>query len=56
MKNIILLLISSFLLSNQNLTVPDFNGDKAFEYMKKQCDFGPRYPGSLGHQELSEYL
>ena len=58
MKNIIfiLLFICSSLLSSQSIIIPDFNGDQAFEYIKKQCDFGPRYPGSLGHQQLSDYL
>ena len=58
MKNIIfiLLFICSFLLSSQSIIIPTFNGDQAFEYIKKQCDFGPRYPGSLAHQQLSDYL
>ena len=58
MKNIIfiLLFICSSLLSSQSIIIPDFNGDQAFEYIKTQCDFGPRYPGSLGHQQLSDYL
>ena len=58
MKNIIfiLLFLCSLLFSSQNLNIPDFNGNQAFEYIKKQCDFGPRYPGSLGHQRLSNYL
>ncbi len=56
MKNIIFILLISFLFTNQNIAVPAFDGDQAFEYIKKQCEFGPRYPGSLGHKQLSDYL
>ena len=56
MKNIIFILLIGFLFTNQNIAVPSFDGDQAFEYIKKQCEFGPRYPGSLGHQQLSDYL
>ena len=56
MKNIIFILLISFLFTNQNIVVPSFDGNQAFEYIKKQCEFGPRYPGSLGHQQLSDYL
>ena len=28
-----------------------FNGHNAMEYLNKQCDIGPRYPGSKGHAE-----
>ena len=34
----------------------EFDGDKAFIYIQKQCDFGPRYPGSEGHKKLTNYL
>ena len=33
-----------------------FNGDSAFVYIQKQCDFGPRYPGSDAHKIFSEFL
>ena len=56
MKNIIFILLIGFLFTNQNIEVPSFDGNQAFEYIKKQCEFGPRYPGSLGHQQLSDYL
>ena len=56
MKNNIFILLIGFLFTNQNIAVPSFDGDQAFEYIKKQCEFGPRYPGSLGHQQLSDYL
>lgn len=34
---------------------PIFNADKAFNYLVKQCDFGPRDPGSIGHEKALEY-
>ena len=55
-KNIILILLCSIILSNDNLTVPEFDGNQAFEYIKKQCEFGPRYPGSEAHKKLGDYL
>ncbi|MCH8304941.1 MAG: M28 family peptidase [Candidatus Marinimicrobia bacterium] len=35
---------------------PDFDGDSAFGYLVKQCDFGPRNPGSRGHNNTLNYL
>ena len=35
--------------------VPDFSGNNAFEYLKAQCEFGPRNPGSEGHRKVLEY-
>ena len=35
--------------------VPIFDGDKAFNYLIKQCDFGPRDPGSVGHKKALQY-
>ena len=35
---------------------PPFDGNRAMDLLRTQCDFGPRYPGSLGHQKLSNYL
>ena len=37
-------------------TIPYFDADKAFLYLEKQCDFGPRYPGSDGHLDFKNYL
>lgn len=33
-----------------------FSGESAFEYLEKQCSFGPRNPGSPGHAACLEYL
>ena len=35
---------------------PNFDGEKAYGYLLKQCDFGARYPGSKEHVELKNYL
>lgn len=37
-------------------TVPQFDGERAFGYLQNQCDFGPRNPGSEGHQNTKQYL
>ena len=29
---------------------------KALSYIIKQCDYGPRYPGSEGHSLFKDYL
>ena len=49
---IVYLLILSFLLSNNS----KFNGENAFLYMKEQCQFGPRFPGSEAHSNLTKYI
>lgn len=36
--------------------VPEFNKIRAFDYLEKQCDFGPRNPGSKGHQACARFL
>ncbi|OGC90138.1 MAG: hypothetical protein A2142_06475 [candidate division Zixibacteria bacterium RBG_16_48_11] len=33
-----------------------FDGDRAYQYLLTQCDFGPRHPGSDGHQKMLEFL
>lgn len=37
-------------------SIPYFDGSRAFEYLEKQCEFGPRYPGSKGHTKTSLYF
>ncbi|MCG8604521.1 M28 family peptidase [bacterium] len=36
--------------------VPTFDGERAFAYLVKQCDFGSRVPGSQAHSECLRYL
>ena len=33
-----------------------FNAKRAFAYLEKQCEFGPRVPGTTVHQETAAYL
>jgi len=33
-----------------------FNGDRAMELLEYQCSFGPRYPGSEGHNKFQDSL
>ena len=36
--------------------VPDFRADSAFSFVKAQCDFGPRMPGTQAHEACAAYL
>ena len=36
--------------------IPEFDQNLAFEYLRKQCQFGPRNPGSDGHRKCLAYL
>ncbi len=38
------------------VTVPDFNPDSAYQYVKTQVDFGPRVPNTPAHSKCSAYL
>ena len=33
-----------------------FNAKRAFAYLEKQCEFGPRVPGTTVHEETAAYL
>ena len=35
---------------------PAFDADRAFKYLQKQCEFGPRPPGSVAHKRTLDYL
>jgi glutaminyl-peptide cyclotransferase len=35
---------------------PVFDGTSAFRRLTEQCDLGPRYPGSPGHEAVQRYL
>ncbi len=37
-------------------TFPEVNGERAYSHLLEQCDMGPRYPGSPGHEQLIEYI
>ena len=40
----------------KSVVVPAFNGDSAYFFVKKQCDFGPRVPLTKAHQECADWL
>ncbi|MFO7891232.1 MAG: M28 family peptidase [bacterium] len=52
----VFILILSLQVSCSNSQVPEFDKNKAFNYLQKQCDTGYRYPGSKGHKECLDYL
>jgi glutaminyl-peptide cyclotransferase len=42
--------------ASYSLAIPTFDSNKSFEYLKKQCSFGPRPPGSDAHTKTKNYL
>lgn len=40
----------------QGREVPAFNADSAYKFVQGQVDFGPRNPGSEGHQQAEDYF
>lgn len=42
--------------SQRTVRVPPFNSDSAYQYVKKQVDFGPRIPNSPSHREAGDYF
>jgi hypothetical protein len=38
------------------IKIPLFNADSALSFVKAQCDFGPRVPGTDAHRECGDYL
>jgi len=49
-----LFVIASLRCSAKDL--PAFDGENAYKYLLKQCDFGPRNPGSQGYVKCRDYL
>lgn len=35
---------------------PEFDGHRAFQLLARQCEFGPRVPGSTAHRECGDFL
>lgn len=58
MKKIILITIFFVGCSSDSSEkkIPSFNQKMAFQHLLDQCSYGPRNPGSEGHQEFSKYL
>jgi hypothetical protein len=42
--------------SLRSVTVPSFNSDSAYAYIKKQVAFGPRVPNTSAHKACGQYL
>lgn len=42
--------------SARMIQVPEFNKQQAYHYLKQQCDFGPRAPGTEGHAACMDFL
>jgi hypothetical protein len=40
----------------KEVVVPNFNADSAYNYVKKQLEFGPRVPGSEAHAQCAEWF
>lgn len=53
---LVLFLMSCNTASTKSVNIPNFDSSKAFTYLEKQCDFGPRNPGSVGHTGFNNYL
>ena len=54
-KRLIVFLMLLFIGCN-SFSIPSFDGDRAYNYLLEQCQFGPRNPGSAGHLETKNYL
>jgi hypothetical protein len=40
----------------KNIFVPEFNADSAYNFVKRQVDFGPRVPGTPAARACAQYL
>ena len=50
------IIVFLILVEGCTVSVPEFSGEAAFNYLEKQCSFGPRNPGSGGHEQCKGYL
>ena len=55
-KNMKLIKIILFISVAMSQNIPYFDGEKAFDYLVKQCEFGYRYPGTQEHVDLKNYF
>jgi len=51
-----LLLLGLLSFFRAEATSPEFDAEHAFQYLVRQCEFGPRNPGSNGHENARKYL
>ena len=40
----------------ETISIPDFNADSAYLYVKQQVDFGPRVPNTPAHEKCADFL
>jgi len=58
-KNILIALcftVTLFFSSCHSQVIPEFNQNNAYNFLKKQCDFGARVPGTEAHKKCKNYL
>jgi Zn-dependent M28 family amino/carboxypeptidase len=48
--------VSLIVSCSENHDAPEFNGERAFEYLKKQVEFGPRVPGTEPSRNCRNYF
>ena len=53
---IIFLFIVGCSSNSSEKNIPSFDEKSAFQHLLDQCSFGPRNPGSEGHERFSKYL
>tara|TARA_B000000565_G_scaffold255642_1_gene236911 strand:- start:1275 stop:2171 length:897 start_codon:yes stop_codon:yes gene_type:complete len=51
-----ILILIFFIYSCEKNDIPQFDGKHSYDFLLKQCEFGPRNPGSIGHLQFSKYL
>ncbi|HIE30490.1 TPA: M28 family peptidase [Candidatus Poribacteria bacterium] len=51
-----LLLLGLLSFARIEAATPEFDAEHAFQYLVRQCEFGPRNPGSNGHENAKKYL
>ena len=55
-KVYIVLLFLSFSGFSCSKSIPEFDGEKAYNYLIEQCEFGPRAPNTEAHKNCKDYL
>ncbi len=55
-KIFLALVFLNFFVTTNILAKPAFDAENAFMYLRKQCSFGPRNPGSQGHSKTKDFL
>jgi hypothetical protein len=40
----------------ESISIPDFNADSAYLYVKQQVDFGPRVPNTPAHEKCADFF